>query len=104
MNNILKKFYNKIINKFKYNVYWDISGGYIFHLLDISAHKEAEIIIWHSVTASANIQYFNWLKNIDNIKVINNIVKINERKINIVSEMYEFDKIISIANFLFIKK
>lgn len=103
MNNILKELYNKIINKFKYNVYWDISGGYIFHLLDISAHKEAENILWNNVTASANIQYLNLLDSVKNIRITHNTIHINDRKVNILSQMYNNDKIIAIANFLFIK-
>lgn len=46
-----------------FNIYWDVSWGYIFDFLDIAAHKYAEKNLGKCVTANASIQYFLPLKN-----------------------------------------
>jgi acyl-coenzyme A thioesterase PaaI-like protein len=87
------------------NKYWNLSGGYIFELLDKTAHNIAVNNIWECVTASANISYFKEIS--DNSQAKTNKVSIREmdNKCYIEIELLANNfQTIAIANFTFIKK
>lgn len=86
------------------NIYWDVSGGWIFSEMDKYAHHYAIQDIWHCVTANSSISFHNPLKPWEDYTIYNSFDIISPSKYSIYVTMRVWYRTIATASFLFIKR
>lgn len=86
------------------NLYWDVSGWYIFDIMDREAHEESRKQIWECVTINANINYYKPVTDKNKIHCSCDIVENLWNKCLVYVTLYVSWDVYATASFLFIAK
>lgn len=86
------------------NIYGDVSGWYIFDMMDRKAHEIACRYLKECLTANSSINFFRPLKDQEEYHIYPLATEVWFNKMEVHTRMLVWEEVIAIATFLFIKR